>query len=107
MKEYVILQQINNGCPWHTVTYKTFEEAHKILLFLTEELEYKRKPFYVDNEFYENKYMLGLPNQRYFQIQFRDVSDWVSVDQENNFVKNNVRKKNNQNNILYFKRHIN
>lgn len=99
MKEYCIYQQIGDGCPFILQNYSTFNQAKQSLLNIISDFDYKRKIYYIDNDFYENKYILGLPKQFYFQIQVREVSDWINAD---DFNKNNITKEKNKCKIINF-----
>lgn len=49
----------------------------------------RRKAYYIDNEFYDNKYLLGLQNSIYYQIQERDVTEWKKYEENQSEIKNN------------------
>lgn len=52
------------------------------------------RPFFVDNDFFDNQYPLSL-NLRYFCIKEREVTDW------SNYTEKNINKKNSSN-VIYF-----
>lgn len=72
--------------------YNNIDSA-KLMLYQMIQLEEERKrPYYVDNDFYKNKYGL-VTNLKYMRIKVREVSDWETYSE--------VEKENN--NILYMK----
>jgi len=56
--------------------------------------EERQRPYYVDNDFFENKYAL-VGDLKYFCIKEREITDW-NIYSEKNAKKENERK------ILYF-----
>ena len=93
MKEYTIYLRQGNAKSYTLETYKTIESA-KIKLYDIVNLEVERKrPFFVDNDFFENKYNLG-SNLFYMCILEREVEDWHKYSNEK-------EKKCNKNKIIY------
>ena len=75
MKEYTIYARQGNAKPYTIGTYKTIASA-KLKLYDIISLEIERKrPFFVDNDFFENKYTLG-SELFYISILERDVKEW-------------------------------
>ena len=75
MKEYTIYARQGNAKPYTIGTYKTITSA-KLKLYDIISLEIERKrPFFVDNDFFENKYALG-SDLFYISILERDVKEW-------------------------------
>lgn len=82
MKEYTIYLRHGNAKPYTLGTYKTIESA-KVKLYDIVQLEIERKrPFYVDNDFFNNKYALG-SNLFYICILERDVTEWGRITEKN------------------------
>lgn len=90
MKEYTIYCRHGNAKPYTLGVYKTFESA-KLKLYDIVSLEIERKrPFFVDNDFFDNKYNLG-SNLYYICIMEREVQDWHKFS-ENEIVSNDCNK---------------
>lgn len=93
MKEYTIYLRHGNAKPYTIGPYKTITSA-KLKLYDIISLEIERKrPFFVDNDFFENKYILG-SNLFYMAILERDVTSWQK------FFEFEDAKKDNEN-LLY------
>ena len=88
MKEYTIYARQGNAKPYTIGTYKTIASA-KLKLYDIISLEIERKrPFFVDNDFFENKYALG-SELFYISILERDVKEWKRFN-ELDSTKNNL-----------------
>ena len=88
MKEYTIYARQGNAKPYTIGTYKTIASA-KLKLYDIISLEIERKrPFFVDNDFFENKYALG-SELFYISILERDVKEWRKFS-EIDLAKNNL-----------------
>lgn len=80
MKEYTLYLRHGNAKPFMLSYYKTFEGA-KADLMAKVQLEIERgRPFYVDNDFFDNIYNLG-SNLYYMCILERDVEEWHKFSQ--------------------------
>lgn len=80
MKEYILYLRHGKAKPFTFSTYKTIESA-KADLFSKVQLEIERgRPFYVDNDFFDNKYDLG-SNLYYMCIMERNVEEWQKYSQ--------------------------
>lgn len=92
MKEYCIYIRHGNACPFRTSAYSTFDSAKQALLIMTEDFIERNKIFYIDNDFYENKFPLGVQGGTYYQIQEREVQNWEKFkDIYTNEVKHNCK----------------
>ena len=88
MKEYTIYARQGNAKPYTIGTYKTIASA-KLKLYDIISLEIERKrPFFVDNDFFENKYTL-VSELFYISILERDVKEWKRFS-ELDSTKNNL-----------------
>ena len=93
MKEYTIFLRQGNAKPYKLDTYKSIEKA-KVKLYDIVQTEIERqRPFYVDNDFFDNKYNLGR-SLFYISILERDVEEWHKFSQ-------NESTKHNKNKLLY------
>ena len=81
MKEYCIYIKQGDGRPYRLNNYYTFTEVKNALLLMIDYEEEKRKPYYVDNDFFSNKYNL-INNLKYFRVEEREVSDWEQYTQD-------------------------
>ena len=50
---------------------------------MTEDFEYKVKFFYIDNDFFENKFPLTM-GSIYYQVQEREVTEWRKYNRNTN-----------------------
>lgn len=93
MKEYGIYIRQGSGRPYMIHIYDNINSA-KLKLYEIIQLEEERQRFYyVDNDFYNNKYA-NVNNLKYLCIKERDVSDWK------NYSETNVDKE--ENKIIFF-----
>lgn len=101
-KEYAILCIYNGGKPFRIHTFDNLTNA-KIQLYEMIQLEEERKRiYYVDNDFFDNKYQIGLQGSKYFCIQERKISKWKKYGIENK----NTNEKNKNGNVLIFRRSV-
>ncbi len=92
MKEYGIYIRKGSGTPYMIHFFDNIESA-KIKLYEMIKLEEERqRPYFVDNDFFDNKYNIST-KLKYFCIKQREVSEW------NNYSKEKSEKNNNK--ILY------
>lgn len=92
MKEYTLYLRHGNAKPFMLSYYKTFEGA-KADLMAKVQLEIERgRPFYVDNDFFDNKYNLG-SNLYYMCIMERNVDEWKKYSQtkSNEEINNKIK----------------
>ena len=86
MKEYCILIKNKNGFPYILDTFTSIENA-KIKLMDIISLEEERNRFYfVDNDFYNNKYPFN-SNGKYLCIKEREVTSWINYSEKNNEIE--------------------
>ena len=62
--------------------------------------EERKRIYYVDNDFFENKYNIGIQSSKYFCIKEREVSEWTTYNEQKKTSKE-------KNNILIFSRKFN
>ena len=92
MKEYSIYCIYYGAKPFYLSTFNSFMEA-KLKLYDIIDLEIQRnRPYYVDNDFFDNIFSPTLNNIKYFCIKERNVSSWEKT----------VEESKNKNNILFF-----
>ena len=88
MKEYTIFARHGTAKPFTIGSYKSITSA-KLKLYDIIGLEIERKrPFFVDNDFFNNKYNLG-SNLFYLSILEREVQEWKKFE-ENAKVNDNL-----------------
>ena len=92
MKEYGIYIRQGEGKPYMLQTFKDIDLAKIKLYEMISYEEEQQKPYFVDNDFYDNKYNIST-KLRYFCIRVRDVTDWEKYSEE---------KEIQQSNIIYF-----
>lgn len=101
-KEYSILCIYNGGKPFRIHIFDNLTSA-KIQLYEMIQLEEERnRIYYVDNDFFNNKYPIGLQGSKYFCIQEREVSKWNKYK----IAKKNKNKTNKNDNVLIFRQSI-
>lgn len=94
MIEYTIFCRHGNGKPFSIGSYKSIDSAKSQLNnMLSLEIE-RGRPFYVDNDFFENKYDRG-SNLYYLSILEREVSEWKQYTESCNISTE-------KNKIIYF-----
>ena len=96
-KEYTILCIYNGGAQFYLQNYKTIQEAKNKILEMVELEETRNRAYYVDNDFFENKYPLGLQRQKYFCIQEREITKWIKF-------KENQKHATYQDNLIMFRK---
>lgn len=94
MKQYGIYIRQGSGTPYMIHFYDNIYSAKQKLYEMIQLEEERQRPYFVDNDFFDNKYSL-VGNLKYFLIKERDVSDWENYSEE-------VTKMKNDNKIIYF-----
>lgn len=88
MKEYGIYIRKGSGTPYMIHFFDNIESA-KIKLYEMIKLEEERqRPYFVDNDFFNNKYNIST-KLKYFCIKQRDVSEWDNYSKEKSEKNNN------------------
>ena len=95
LKEYTILIRYGTAIPFMSQNFSSLIEA-KLNLYDMVALEEERgRVYYVDNDFFKNKYTTGLHGTlKYMCIKERTVTDWT-VYKEN-------EEKTEDNNLVFF-----
>lgn len=89
MKEYCIFIKNKNGFPYILDTFSNIHDV-KLQLMRMVSLEEERNRFYfVDNDFYKNKYPFNT-NGKYFCIKEREVSSWENYSEKLNSKEVNI-----------------
>jgi len=99
-KEYAILCIYGSGTPFYLDKYDSYEKAKFHLLDMVSLEKERGRPYYVDNDFYENEYTQNVKG-KYFCIKERDVTKW-----EKTYESRIKTKDNNKNKIYYFENYI-
>ena len=90
MKEYCIYCIRNGGKPFILDTFKTLDSA-KFRLFDMISLEEERnRPYFVDNDFFNNKYSYA-GRLKYFCIKEREITEWNKYSEEKANIENNKK----------------
>lgn len=89
MKEYGIYRRNNGGKPFMIDIYTDYITAKVRINELISYWEQKGYQYYIDNDYYENKYPLILNNCFYCSIKVREVSEWYNYEEHTNSIKNN------------------
>lgn len=89
MKEYGIYIRHGEGKPYMLQIFNDIDLA-KIKLFDMISLEEQRnRPYFVDNDFYNNKYNISI-KLKYFCIKEREVTEWEKYSEEKEIEQNNI-----------------
>lgn len=94
MKEYVIYIRCKNGIPYTIHTFNNITSAKLKLYDMISLDEERGRAYFVDNDFYNNKYPCS-NSLKYYCIKVRDVSDYEIYSEEKS-------KKEDDNKIIYF-----
>ena len=97
MKEYGIYIRDKQGSPYMLDKFKTIESAKSKLLEMVELEEERERSYFVDNDFFINKYCTTV-KLKYFQIREREVTDWMVFSSE-------ISNYHEKDNIIYFDFH--
>lgn len=95
MKEYGIYRRNNGGKAFMLDIYNNDISAKLRINELVSYWEEKGYQYYIDNDYYDNKYPLILNNCFYCSIKVREVSDWKNYSEEKESCKN-------KSNIIFF-----
>ena len=95
MKEYAIYRRNNGGKPFMLDVYKDNISAKIRINELVSYWEERGYQYYIDNDYYNNKYPLILNNCFYCSIKVREVSEWCNYSEDKKDIKNNS-------NIIFF-----
>lgn len=104
--EYCIYQINRGGQPFIYHIYDNLENA-KLDLYNLISLEKERnRPYYVNNDFYENEYTPNI-SSKYFCIRKRTVTQWENYSkQKEKQEQENTENKMNKNNLILFENYI-
>lgn len=94
MKEYCIYIKCKNGEPYILSFYSNILNAKQKLFEMIQIEEDRGRPYFVDNDFFKNKYILS-SNLKYYCIKEREVSDFKKYSEE-------ATTKEENNKIIYF-----
>lgn len=87
MKEYCIYCIWNGGEPFILDTFKTLDSAKVKLLDMISLEEERQRPYFVDNDFFINKYSYA-GRLKYFCIKERNVTEWEKYSKEKSDIEN-------------------
>lgn len=90
MKEYGIYIRQGSGTPYMIHFFNNIDSAKLKLYEMIQLEEDRQRPYFVDNDFFDNKYNTSI-KLKYFCIKERDVTDWQSYSKD----KNNEEDSNN------------
>ena len=97
MKEYCIYIRQGDGKPYILQTFKDIDLAKIKLYEMISFEEERQKPYFVDNDFYNNKYNIST-KLKYICIKEREVTEWKKYS-----TKEDMKKGNNIINIMEYK----
>lgn len=94
MKQYGIYIRQGSGTPYMIHFYDNIYSTKQKLYEMIQLEEERQRPYFVDNDFFNNKYRLVV-NLKYFLIKERDVSEWKNYSESE-------KEKETNNKIIYF-----
>ena len=95
MKEYCIYVRQGSGTPYVLKTYPDIISAKRCIQRLVDLEEERNRMYFVDNDYFFNKYSYVGDGLKYMMIQVREVTVWEKYSEINNI-------NNKKNNIIYF-----
>lgn len=99
MKEYSILIRNKSGMPYILGTYKDIISAKHAMQNLADYEDERNKMYYVDNDYFANKYPYCGNNLKYMKIQVREVTEWTKYTE----IENNIEEFQSNSKIIYIK----
>ncbi len=81
MKEYGIYIRQHSGTPYMLHIYDNINSAKLKLYEMIQLEEERQRPYFVDNDFFKNKYNISI-KLKYYCIKERDVSEWKNYSEE-------------------------
>jgi len=94
LKQYGIYIRRGKAQPYMIHFYDTIEGAKLKLYDMITTEEERCRPYFVDNDFFNNKYVCNF-NVTYYCIKERDVTEFINYSEENS-------KEEINNNIVFF-----
>ena len=94
MKEYGIYIRCNGGTPYMIHFFDNILSAKQKLFEMIQIEEDRGRPYFVDNDFFNNKYPCSI-NLKYYCIKEREVSDFLVYSEEKSKIEED-------NKIIYF-----
>ena len=80
--EYALYVRVGNALPYISNTYNSFDDVCRQIKEIEKRHNHYRQFFYIDNDFYNNKYNLATISIKgiYYKILRRPVYDWEEFD---------------------------
>lgn len=82
MKEYTLFRRVGQACPYNLHIRDNFYSVYQDLLLAISFDEERGKEYFVDNDFYYNKFIFN-SNSIYYCIKVREVTKWDSYSKTN------------------------
>lgn len=93
MKEYGIYIRCNGGTPYMIHFYNNIYSAKQKLFEMIQLEEDRGRPYFVDNDFFKNKYPFGF-NLKYYSIKVRNVSEFKKYSEVDTIEEEALKKDN-------------
>ena len=84
MKEFCILIRQGAGTPYVLKTYPDIVSAKRAVLNLVDFEEKRNRMYFVDNDFFYNKYCYAGNGFKYMCIKVREVTEWEKYSELDN-----------------------
>jgi hypothetical protein len=94
LKEYSIYIRQGSGTPYMLHFFNNIDSAKSKLFEMIQLEEDRERPYFVDNDFFSNKYNIST-KLKYYCIKVREVSEWENYSEEK-------LKKEYSNKIIYY-----
>lgn len=105
MKEYSILIRHGSGRPYILGTYLDAISVKHAVQNLADYEEKRNRMYFVDNDFFCNKYPFAFGNCKYMKVQIREVTEWQKYEEEKQrYETNKIAGDNNK--IIYLNKFI-
>lgn len=101
MKEYGIYIRQGSGTPYMIHFFDNIDSAKLKLYEMIHLEEERQRPYFVDNDFFDNKYIM-VGKLKYFCIKEREITEWINYSSRktNDVNTNKIIFLNNYKNVL-------
>lgn len=90
MRQYGIYIRHGSGTPYMVHFFDNIYSAKSKLYEMLQLEDERQRPYFVDNNFFDNKYNIS-SKLKYYSIQVREVSEWEKYsEEEEGEINNNI-----------------
>ena len=98
MKEFAIYIRQGSGTPYMIHFYNNINSAKQKLYEMIQLEEERDRPYFVDNDFFDNKHNISA-KLKYYCIKVREVEEWENYSEEKYLAQE-------KNKIIYFNNYL-